>query len=217
MLSAAAGLISGAGLASVDSTALAAAEAAADAAMSGEAGVSSDDLLQAIVAKNIGTKARTRNLRITFSFVLLRGPKRTGFQTAVRILKVRADFKRAPVKTLRGCAYRFASVAARAARKKFAPFVPMCDTDSVKAAWCSVNGEAMRMAVVQNFTFQKEKSSRRVVEPDLDMNRLAERSSPAGRIFEWLRWLMPLSRSVIGPPRRSVERELEETWPSNER
>jgi len=73
------------------------------------------------------------------------------------------------------------------------------------------------MAVVQNFTFQKEKSSRRVVEPDLDMNRLAERSSPAGRIFEWLRWLMPLSRSVIGPPRRSVERELEETWPSNER
>lgn len=61
----AAGLASGA---AGDAAGLASSEAAADAEASGEAGVSSD-LVQAVVAKNIETSARSRTLRITISFV----------------------------------------------------------------------------------------------------------------------------------------------------
>jgi len=70
---------------------------------------------------------------------------------------------------------------------------------------------------VRDFSLQKQERSRRVIEPELDMNRLAERGSAVGRIVELIRWLLQLGRTVIGPPRRSVERELEEVWPSNER
>jgi len=77
--------------------------------------------------------------------------------------------------------------------------------------------EAMQVAVVRDVIFQKQERSGRVIEPELDMKRLAERGSAGGRIVELIRWLMPLGRTVIGTPRRSVERELEEVWPSNER
>jgi len=53
----------------------------------------------------------------------------------------------------------------------------------------------------------------RIVEPELDMNR--ERRQPPvliTRIFRIVRWLMPESRQV-GPPMRSVARELEEIFP----
>lgn len=53
----------------MDSTALAAAEAAAEAEVSGDVAEPSSDLLQAIPAKNMETRARTRNLRIISSFV----------------------------------------------------------------------------------------------------------------------------------------------------
>jgi len=34
-----------------------------------------------------------------------------------------------------------------------------------------------------------------------------------GRFSEGLRWLLP-ARATIGPPTRSVDRDLEDTWPS---
>jgi len=54
----------------------------------------------------------------------------------------------------------------------------------------------------------------RIVEHDLDMVRSAERPIPvSGRLARILNWLMPAERTV-GPPMRSVGRELEEAWPS---
>jgi hypothetical protein len=56
----------------------------------------------------------------------------------------------------------------------------------------------------------------RIVEPELDMNR--ERRQPPiliTRIFRIVRWLLPESRQV-GPPMRSVARELEERCPSRD-
>lgn len=56
----------------------------------------------------------------------------------------------------------------------------------------------------------------RIVEPELDMNR--ERRQPPvfiSRISAIVRWLLPESRKV-GPPRRSVARELEEIFPSRD-
>ena len=61
-------------------------------------------------------------------------------------------------------------------------------------------------------------SSRRTNEHELDMRREAE-GRPAilpfvlGRFSEGLRWLLP-ARATIGPPTRSVDRDLEDTWPS---
>jgi hypothetical protein len=56
----------------------------------------------------------------------------------------------------------------------------------------------------------------RIVEHELDMVRLAERRAPVGgRVARILRWLMPASR-VVGPPMRSVARELEETYPGRD-
>ena len=59
--------------------------------------------------------------------------------------------------------------------------------------------------------------SSRVVEPELDMNRRSQRMT-AGLSWLWdfLRMLAPGSRT-IGPPMRSVDRELQELWPSRER
>ena len=80
----------------------------------------------------------------------------------------------------------------------------------------------IQVAVVRDFTFRKPftfpkpATAGRVVEPELDMNRLAPRDSALARVVELIRWLTPLGRSVVGTPSRSVGRELEEAWPSNE-
>ena len=56
----------------------------------------------------------------------------------------------------------------------------------------------------------------RIVEHDLDMVRSAERSIPVyGRLSRLLNWLMPADRTV-GPPMRSVARELEEAFPARD-
>lgn len=55
-----------------------------------------------------------------------------------------------------------------------------------------------------------------IVEHELDMVRSAER--PAGGAFTLLRirnWLMPSGR-LVGPPMRSVARELEEAFPGRD-
>jgi hypothetical protein len=56
----------------------------------------------------------------------------------------------------------------------------------------------------------------RIVEHDLDMVRSAERSIlVSGRLSRLLNWLMPADRTV-GPPMRSVARELEEAFPARD-
>ena len=56
----------------------------------------------------------------------------------------------------------------------------------------------------------------RIVEHDLDMVRSAERPVPiSGRLSRILNWLMPADRTV-GPPMRSVARELEESFPGRD-
>ncbi len=75
------------------------------------------------------------------------------------------------------------------------------------------------MAVVGDFALQRRDNQQfeQVVEPELDMNRIRPRQSALSRLFEILRWLTPAGHQVVGPPRRSVGRELEEAWPSGER
>ena len=56
----------------------------------------------------------------------------------------------------------------------------------------------------------------RIVEHDLDMERRWERPAlVSGRITRILNWLMPTERTV-GPPMRSVARELEEAYPARD-
>ena len=56
----------------------------------------------------------------------------------------------------------------------------------------------------------------RIVEHDLDMVRSAERpTAVSGRFSRILNWLMPADRTV-GPPMRSVARELEEAYPARD-
>jgi hypothetical protein len=56
--------------------------------------------------------------------------------------------------------------------------------------------------------------SSRVVEPELDMNRRGPVAvASRNRLSDLLRWLSPGGRPM-GPPMRSVDRELEEVWPS---
>ena len=56
----------------------------------------------------------------------------------------------------------------------------------------------------------------KIVEHDLDMVRRAERPIPvSGRLSRILNWLMPADRTV-GPPMRSVARELEEAFPARD-
>jgi hypothetical protein len=80
----------------------------------------------------------------------------------------------------------------------------------------ATDGRRLDVGAARDFTYQKQNRSGRVIEAELDMNRLAERPSTAGRILELWRWLMPLGRHTVGTPKRSVERELEEAWPSND-
>jgi hypothetical protein len=56
-----------------------------------------------------------------------------------------------------------------------------------------------------------------VVEHELDMNRIGSQPSPTfSRLCGWVRSLMPGSHPV-GAPMRSVDRELEDVWPSGNR
>jgi hypothetical protein len=56
-----------------------------------------------------------------------------------------------------------------------------------------------------------------VVEHELDMNRIGSQpSATVSKLRGWMRWLMPGTHSV-GAPMRSVDRELEEVWPSGNR
>jgi hypothetical protein len=75
------------------------------------------------------------------------------------------------------------------------------------------------VAVVRDFSLAGRESAQfvRVVEPELDMNRIRPRPTALGRIMEMLRWLTPMGGEIVGSPRRSVGRELEEAWPSTER
>ena len=55
-----------------------------------------------------------------------------------------------------------------------------------------------------------------IVEHDLDMVRTLERPAVvSGRLSRILNWLMPTERTV-GPPMRSVARELEEAYPARD-
>jgi hypothetical protein len=56
-----------------------------------------------------------------------------------------------------------------------------------------------------------------VVEHELDMNRVGPQpSATASKLRGWIRWLMPGGHPV-GAPMRSVDRELEDVWPSGNR
>ena len=57
---------------------------------------------------------------------------------------------------------------------------------------------------------------RRVVEHEMDMNRDERRSSVTGRLIDLARRLMGFDPAVVGPPRRAVQRESEEAWPSRD-
>jgi hypothetical protein len=75
----------------------------------------------------------------------------------------------------------------------------------------------MERLLFPRFTrFSGDDHSARVVEPELDMQRMAhgQPSAIMGRIREVIRWLTPTSRSTA-PPMRSIDRELWEA--SNDR
>ena len=76
------------------------------------------------------------------------------------------------------------------------------------------------MAVVRAFIPSGRISNHtlgQVVEHELDMNRIESHSSATiSRLRGWMRWLMPGSHPV-GAPMRSVDRELEDVWPSGNR
>jgi microcystin degradation protein MlrC len=57
----------------------------------------------------------------------------------------------------------------------------------------------------------------RVVEPELDMDRLRRRQLPTVSIFRGLmRRLVPAGQWAVRSPMRSIAREIEEVWPSTE-
>ena len=56
-----------------------------------------------------------------------------------------------------------------------------------------------------------------VVEHELDMNRIGSQpSATVSKLRGWMRWLMPGTHPV-GAPMRSIDRELEDVWPSGNR
>lgn len=81
------------------------------------------------------------------------------------------------------------------------------------------SGEDGKVAVVRDFASPDRETGEfvRVVEPELDMKRMRPQPSALGRLIEKLRWFAPIRREIVGPPRRSVGRELEEAWPSIEK
>jgi hypothetical protein len=57
----------------------------------------------------------------------------------------------------------------------------------------------------------------RVIEPELDMDRLGRRALPVVNILrELMRKLVPAGQWAVRSPMRSIAREIEEAWPSNE-
>jgi len=75
------------------------------------------------------------------------------------------------------------------------------------------------VAAVRDFVLPGRETERfeRIIEPELDMNRIRPRPSALDRLLDILRWLTPIGREVVRPPRRAVGRELEEAFPSAER
>jgi len=75
------------------------------------------------------------------------------------------------------------------------------------------------VGVVRGVVFQNRIANpvQRVIEPELDMDRLRRRQLPAVNIFrELMRKLVPAGQWVMRSPMRSIAREIEEAWPSNE-
>lgn len=76
------------------------------------------------------------------------------------------------------------------------------------------------MAVARAFIPSGRMSNRtrgRVVEHELDMNRIGPQpSATVSKLRGLMRWLMPGTHPV-GPPMRSIDRELEDVWPSGSR
>lgn len=76
------------------------------------------------------------------------------------------------------------------------------------------------MAVVRAFIPSGRISNHmrgQVIEHELDMNRSGSQSSATvSKLRVWMRWLMPGAHAV-GAPMRSVDRELEDVWPSGNR
>jgi len=73
--------------------------------------------------------------------------------------------------------------------------------------------------VVRGVVFQNRiaNPARRVIEPELDMDRLRRRQLPAVNILlELMRKLVPPGQWVVRSPMRSIAREIEEAWPSSE-
>lgn len=67
------------------------------------------------------------------------------------------------------------------------------------------------------FSDRPAEKVKRIVEPELDMNRIRPESSPWMRYLrEILHWLFPVVPSAA-KAKRSIGRELEEDWPSVER
>jgi hypothetical protein len=77
------------------------------------------------------------------------------------------------------------------------------------------------VAVVRSFVASEhivDGARGRVVEHELDMNRRATSPPPAlARIRRLMHWLMPGVHAVAGAPMRSIDRELEDLWPSGNR
>ena len=76
------------------------------------------------------------------------------------------------------------------------------------------------MAVVRAFIPSGRISNHmrgQVIEHELDMNRNGSQPPATfSKLRGWMRWLMPGSYPV-GAPMRSVDRELEDVWPSGNR
>ncbi|MBV8775093.1 MAG: hypothetical protein JO166_22580 [Deltaproteobacteria bacterium] len=75
------------------------------------------------------------------------------------------------------------------------------------------------MAVVKRVILQTKiaDSVQRVVEPELDMDRMQSRQPPTVGVFrQLLQKLVPAGQSSVRSPMRSIAREIEEVWPSRE-
>jgi hypothetical protein len=75
------------------------------------------------------------------------------------------------------------------------------------------------VVVVRGVIFQNliANSVQRVIEPELDMDRLRQRQLPAVNILrELMRKLVPSGQWAVHSPMRSIAREIEEAWPSSE-
>jgi hypothetical protein len=79
--------------------------------------------------------------------------------------------------------------------------------------------EAVEVAGVRGVVFQNRISNpvQRVIEPELDMDRLCRKQlHTVYRFRALMRKLVPTAHSAVCSPMRSIARELEEIWPSRE-